>query len=272
MPRAFPRDGSVDAVALENAIRTGRYFYDNFGMPLRTGVYTDPDTDPAGTDTTVNVWDTGRHVFLYTNIGEATATLKPSLTTDGYPTFALEALLGQGFELNFGGILAGHPRNTLMGSEDAFFRALLAVDNASGIDLFFGFRRIEATAAALDTYTDIAGLRVLGDSSSAAAAISILTELNDDTAPTSVETTQTLADATDIELEVRVRENRYAEFRINGAETTVKVTGFRFDTGDVLCPVIHVLHTTDVFAEFKLKAVEGGPLNCRNASLLSAAA
>ena len=212
--------------------------------------------------------DTGRHKFSYSILGTQTI-VRPALTTDGGLDIGMDQTLADGVEINFGGYEEEHQRNITAGTHDAFFRCLLQVEDASGVDIFFGLRKAEAVQTALATFTDIAGFQFTGDSSSAGAPINIVYNLNDATDISTVSTTQSVADVTEIEFEVRIKKDRYVQFFINNAAPTVDHTSLQMDNGDVLLPVIYLLNTTDVGGEVKLLIVEAGPLSCRRTGALS---
>lgn len=261
--------GAVNPEHLALAILKGRYFYDDFIMDplcLKKGEL----TTPGGTDLQEQNFFTGRHWFEYTYVGDATDAFLPTLATDGgYNWVLTTATLDRGVEICFGGLKDKHPRNhtprTSTGlGEEWFVRALFNVDDASGADVVLAFRKAGAYAATLSEYGDIAGIRVLGDSSSALAALSVVTNLNNVAATdsyTSTALTQTLTDGSSVELEVWSKAGKQRYF-VNGVRVG-QAAEYTYDAGDSFAPVARLLQATDIAAQLKLLAVEGGPLNCR---------
>lgn len=247
-----------------------RYFLETFGQEPLAGKKGAVYVAPGGTSLQSQWIDTGRYRFEYTFLGDATDLFVPTLASEGGYNWAAIATntLDRGLEINFGGETQGHPRNFVASNEDWFFRVLLSLDDASGADIVVGFKKIGAAVATLTEVTDIAGLRIFGDSSSALAALSIVTNLNNGGTSDVVSTalTETLTDGQYIELEVR-SVGQKAKFYVNGVQRFPSSV-FTFDTGDYLAPVIRQLQTTDIHAEFKTFAAEGGPLDYRSRETL----
>lgn len=129
----------------------------------------------------------------------------------------------------------------VVGTDDSFYlRVRLDIGDVSDTtQCFVGFVKGGTVDGALiGSYTDFAGLNVnAGD-------IKIETRLNSGSA-SATDTTQNVADYTttgDVyDLEVRVNESGKVNFLINGAEPTVDVTNFTFDTGDTVNAIVTVL-------------------------------
>ncbi len=254
--------------------RSNRYCFESFmSEPVcyKKGAL----TTPAGTDLDDVIIDTGRYRFEYAFIGTHTDTLMPVIASEGgYNWVLATAVAGQGVEINFGGLKDGHPRNHVPSSENWFARILLITDDASGIDLFFGFKKNSAYVETLTEVTDLTGIRILGDSSSTTGAVTIITNANNagstDYTSTAVSGATPLEDATAIELEVRNVGGKAYHY-INGVYVDAGVS-FTYDTDDVHSPVCRLLQTTDIFAQAKTLAYEAGPLSERtDATLLSLA-
>jgi hypothetical protein len=269
--------GSVGPERLLLDFVKGRYCFENF-MQSPLSMSKAGGTEglvPTGTSLNEQIVNTGRHTFEYYFAGDVTDAFVPTLATEGGYNWLFTDVLDSGFELNFGGLLAGHPRNfqplSSDGSvgEDWFARILLITDDASGAHIVFGFRKVASPAATMSEYSDVFGVRILGASGSTDAAFSVITSATDFTA-TSLTGVTGLEDATAIELEVRAVGGK-GQLYINGAE----VTGFTqksFVAGHVFAPVLRGLQATDVWAQLKTLAYEAGPLACRQeGSLLSLA-
>jgi len=229
-------------------------------------------TEPTGTTLTENMLATGRYRFEYYPIGENTDVFIPTLATDGgYNWGGSSDVAGTGFEVNFGGLKDKHPRNFVPSSEDWFARVLLIMDDASGADIFFGFRKAAAPAETLSEYGDVVGLRILGTSDSSNGTFTIVTNLNNVastdsyTSTTPVPVVTPLEDATAIELEVR-SVGGVAQFFVNG----VRYGGvtYAFDSGDTMSNVLRMLQATDVAAQIKTLCYESGPLADRQPGTL----
>lgn len=129
----------------------------------------------------------------------------------------------------------------VVGTDDAFYvRVRLDIGDVSDTtQCAVGFvKGGTVDAALLGSYTDFAVLNVnAGD-------IKIETRLNSGTA-SATDTTQNIADygtTGDVyDLEVRVSDSGAVNFLINGAEPTVDVTNFTFDTGDTVNAIFTVL-------------------------------
>lgn len=266
---------SVGPENMVDSILRGRYLFETFTQePLvskKGAVY----VAPAGTSLQEQFLDTGRYRIEYTFLGDATDAFVPTLGTDGgYNWAALAtATVDRGAEICFGGTTVAHPRNFIASSEDWFFRVLLSIDDASGVDIVVGFKKVATPVLTLTEVTDIAGLRIFGDSSSGLAALSIVTNLNNGGTSDVVSTvidTGSLTDGQVIELEVQSI-GKKAQFFVNGVRRFPS-SPYTFDTSDVLAPVIRFLQTTDIAAEVKTFAVECGPYADRaKDSLLSLA-
>lgn len=231
---------------------------------------------PTGSTLTENIVDTGRYKFEFYFIAAQSDQLVPLLGTEGGYDWCLDAdTLGDGVEINFGGLTPGHPRNWVPSSYDnRFARILMIFDNSSGVDAFFGVKKVAAPVTTLTEITDVAGIRILGTSDSSDATFTIVTNLNNggSTDYTSTATSVTgLEDATAVELEIRTVNGR-AFYFVNGAPVT-GVTPYTFDSGDVVCPIARLLQATDLVTQVKTLCYEAGkyPEDRTPASLLSLA-
>jgi hypothetical protein len=259
----------VDPSRQSPTLRRQRFCHEEFMEEPHVYTATDDNGAPTGTTGNVNICDTGRYRFEYVILGAGQTIVRPVLATDGGYDWGMDQVATEGTEINFASLKQGHPRMFKVGTDPSFYaRFRFTMEDASGYDLYFGFRKNEAYQTAIATYTDLALIRVLGDSSSAAAAVSTVTNLNDATDVTTTTTTSTVADAADTELEVRVI-GRRAAFFFNGAG--IGQYNFDFDLTDWLIPVAFLLHTTDVGGQFKTFGFECGALADRPSGLLSAA-
>lgn len=266
-------NGEAGPEKLADSVRRGRYCLDTFMQEPVVWVK-GSTTEPAGTSLSEQAIFTGRHTFEYTFAGDATDAFFPTLASEGGYNWLFTNEVGRGVEIGFGGLKDGHPRNFTPSSEDWFARVLLIADDASGVDVFFGYRKVAANAATLTEYSDVAGIRVLGASGSTDATFTLITNLNnagstDYTSTTPSPTVTGLEDATAFELEVR-SVGGVAQWYVNGVEH--RGVSYTFDSGDIMMPVLRLLQMTDVFAQLKTLAFESGPLADRHdGTLLSIA-
>ncbi len=263
---------------LTDAIRRQRYFLDTFmDAPLCT-IYGSL-TEPTLTALEKNRLFTGRYNFEWSVVAvDHTAASQPTIGSEGGLNLVLSGsdVAGNGLEVNFGSSLAGHPRNctprvTGGGGEDWFVRVLLLIDDVSGCEIILGFRTTGAYVATLTEVLNHAGIRVLGDSSSALAAFSTTTNLanSSTTDYTSTALTNVLTDATLVELEVQSNAG-YVRYFVNGVQVGPTTDQFALDQR--VAPFLRALQQTDVAAEIKLLAAEGGPLDQRSEETLTALA
>lgn len=256
---------------LTPSLRNGRYCFEPFMVePLawkKGALY----VAPGGTSLQEQLFFTGRNTFEYAFLGDATDAFVPTLASEGgYNWVLTTATLDRGVEIGFGGTALAHPRNFIASSEDWFARILINVDDWSGVDIVFGFKTVAVPVLTLTEITDIVGLRVLGDSSSALAAFSAVTNLNNAGATdySSTALTGDITDGNTVELEAR-SVGAKAHLYVNGVRVGHGVS-YTFDSGDTLAPVARLLQTTDLAAEIKTLRYEAGPLEDRyDGTLLS---
>lgn len=264
---------AIDISKIELNLLKGRYFFESFMQDPVCFVKGATLTEPAGTSLQDQMFFTGRYWFEYAYAGDVTDAFVPVLASEGGYNWLFTNVLDSGVEINFGGLVAAHPRNCIPSQEDWFFRALIIADDASGLDAFVGFRKAAAYAATLTEYSDVIGVRVLGASGSTDASFFQITNLNNagatDYTATALVVTG-LEDATAVELEVQFVGGKGFVF-VNGVQASGAIS-FTADSGDSFAPVIRLLQATDVWAQAKTLCAEGGPLAYRrNATLLSLA-
>lgn len=254
---------------LSASVRQHRYCFETFMNEPFCSVK-GANAAPGGTSGTENLVNTGRYTFEYYFVGGASDGFYPLIGTAGGYDWKLDNdTVAEGVEINFGSLFTGHPRTYTSTSEDWFARLLFITDDASGLDLFFGGRKVAAYAQTLTEYSDLVGLRVLGDSSSTTGAITIVTNLNNAGATDYSSATATgatpLEDATAIELELRSIGGQGFLF-VNGAQVTGAT--YTFDSGDVFTPICRILHSTDLAGVTKTLAFECGLLADRDPNSL----
>ena len=254
---------SVGPEKLVKSFREARYGFEPFAQQPHPFTVTGGDGGaPTGTTGNQNAFNTGYNTFTWFVLGTQTI-VAPVFTTDGFYDFSLDQTLSDGWSLLVNGnntVTTGgnQPAHYTMGTDEAFVRLVFSAEDVSGVNLLVGFRKVEAFQADFNDYDELAGIQVLGDSSSAAAAINAVNILNN-AATNTDDTGDTLADATDVELLVKITGRTVTVF-IDGAEPTTTPDSFTFDDGEVVTPFVNFLQTTDVSGELKLKRLEWGLL------------
>lgn len=269
---------TVGPDALTASVRRGRYCFENFTQAPWAKTLAAGLTTVNASELVLNLIFTGRHNFEYNLLADNTDGVnEPVLGSEGgYDWTTTGTDLADGFEINFGGSVLAHPRNFTPSSENWFARILLSFDNASGADILFGFRKVATPVKTLTEITDVIGIRLLGDSSSTRAAITLLANLNNggtsdyvSTTPNPVSAfTELLLEDTDVspvELEVRCVA-RVAHLYINGVELAGYT--YTFDSGDRMCVILQARQTTDLFTQLKTLCYEAGPLEDRQSGTL----
>jgi hypothetical protein len=276
--RQYPNE-AVTPPSLSRSIKSDIYVFETFSQEPFCYVKQPAAgtiAAPTGSTLTENIVDTGRYKFEYYFIAAQSDQLVPLLGTEGGYDWCLDAdTLGDGVEINFGGLTVGHPRNWIPSTQDnRFARILLIFDNASGVDAFFGVKKVAAPVTTLTEITDVYGIRILGTSDSSDATFTVITNLNNSgsTDYTSTATSVTgLEDAVAVELEIRTVAGKGFLF-VNGAPV-LPHTGYTFDSGDTVCPIARLLQATDLVTQVKTLCYEAGkyPEDRTPASLISLA-
>jgi hypothetical protein len=273
-------DGAVGREKLSPALRKHKSWYEPFaaGPIAWDGEAATADGAPSATVLHVNRLWTGFHTFEYSPLATAADSdaviLAPVLGSEGAYEFGGDQTLGDGFELNFGGVKTTHPRVYLTGRESFYARLRLSIEDVSGLSMFFGFRggaTIQAVQAAVESYTDVFGITALGDSASAAAPVQISHCLTGDATDsvTAVATANTLADGTVYDFEVRA-EGLKARFFINNIELLNSPLSTALTTARYFTPIFRFTHVSQLGGQVKLWLADGGLLEDRPNGLLTA--
>ncbi len=281
----------VGPEAITPSRRKHRYWYEPFavGPICWDGEAVLGAGNPGATILRVNRVFTGFHTFEFSPLAAAADSdaviISPVLGSEGGYDWGGDQVLGDGFEVNFGGVKPTHPRVLLSGTDEGYFRIRLSVEDVSGLNLFVGFRggaTIQAVQAALESYTDVFGIQALGDSASAAAPVNLLHCLTGDAtdAVTSVATASTIADATVYEFEVRIGGQAGGpafgsaggltpRFLLNGVELLGSAAIANVLTARYWTPILRFTHVSDVGGQVKTWAAEGGLMDDRPEGLLA---
>lgn len=263
------RELGVGPERLSKSLVRRNYFLDDFmetPLAFQKSAAGAAHAAPAGSALAEHLLFTGKHTFEYFNITDQASggVFIPTLASDGGYDFNLGADdLGDGTELLFGGLKEGHPRNARPSLDDYFVRILVNVADVSGIDLIFGYRKVGAYGNVASDYSDLVGIRCLGNSDSAEATFSLVTLAGNAGATNFTSTTinfgagtaVTVDDATHFELEMRWIAGK-ARFYIDGNE--YPFVQYSHTTDYVWAPFARFLQATDISGIIKVLAVEGG--------------
>lgn len=130
-------------------------------------------------------------------------------------------------------------RPLVIGDDPAFyFKLIMEIALADGTDeCHVGFRRAEAPNATIDNYLDMAALCI--EAATSPALLHIETILNGG-GTTTTDTTDTLADATEVEFTILVSAAGVVTYLIDGAAPSA-TAAFTFDDGDPVIPFLDYL-------------------------------
>lgn len=207
-----------------------------------------------------HIYTPGGNVFGCANLG--TQTIAPAIVAAGLDIGG-DATDDEGYEI-FTHFAGASGRPFVVGSDPAFyFQAKINIADISGTDtLLVGFRRAEVNNATLASYADYIGVGV--NTSANPGALKLIGEVNAG-APTDfpVDTTQTLADATDLTVRVNVSAAGAVTFKIlvgsAGQLAAPTVTAAAtLDDGDPVIPFIHFLNSSDLAGAVVIKSWEAG--------------
>lgn len=205
----------------------------------------------SGTAQTANALLFPENGFEYAAIGTQTITA-PQITATGLD-IGMDQTNNDGVEITQG-ILARARRAFTIATSQAFFvRLKFKIEDVTGSDqVGVGFRKTQAYAAAIATYTDKAFIgSVSGD-------IKLNTLLNN-AGGVITDTTNDWADGETHTLQVNVSAAGVVTYLIDGAAPTV-TAAFTFDSGDVVVPFIWFIHDSDVAGAVELIEYECGSL------------
>lgn len=205
----------------------------------------------SGVAQTPNIMLFPETALEYAPIGTQTI-LAPVVTATGLD-IGMDQTNNDGVEITQG-ILAHARRAFTIGTSAAFFvRLKFKIEDVSGSDqVGVGFRKTQAYAAAIATYTDKAFIgSVSGD-------IKLNTLLNN-AGGVVTDTTNDWADGETHTLQVNVSAAGVVTYLIDGVAPTV-TAAFTFDNADVVVPFIWFIHDSDVAGVVELIEYESGYL------------
>ena len=200
----------------------------------------------AGADAETDVMIDSFNTFEYFNIVGNT-NLGPKLDGSFGLNLAANAVSTHGVEYNTG-VTAENPFGFTIDTSGAttpafFVKANFKVATIGGVNpLLIGFRKLQANAAALATYTDFSSIGVVGT----AGHFQTETNLSSGGIITT-DTTQIGANATEFEVAVYVDQYGNVTYEINGSAPTV-VVPYQFANGLVVIPFIRVVQSSTTTA------------------------
>lgn len=166
----------------------------------------------------------------------------------------------EGYEV-FSHFLGATGRPFIVGKDPAFYmKCKFIVDDVSGIDtLLCGFRRAAVIQGAFASIADYAAIG--WNTGANPAAIKVLTGLNGTDAVT--DTTQTIADARSLTVEVKVSAGGVVTFRHDAAvegrlAAPTAVGALTFDNGDPVIPFFHFLNAAGFGIAVTISSWEAG--------------
>lgn len=218
---------------------------------------------PSGTTGAVNLCDFPRTNFEYVVLGAGQTILAPVLGTDGLDISG-DQTATEGFEFTVGNTSRSRAA-AVIGTNIMRFIMRFKIADASGCSTFFlGFRKVQAYAPALATYTDFAGFNL------AAGTLNVATQ----TATGGVVSTTsgvTVADGDWVQVQVDVGKSGQCQFRAYASAVKPtftdmsKVTNalnvaYTFTTGLTTIPDIFMLQGADLSGTLNLDYMEAGNL------------
>lgn len=228
--------GGIGDVKGEQTVQPG--FTENFDYGASKGLAI-LQADGTAYDATADVhnvmqFGSGNKIMCVPIVGQ---TIPPAMSATGL-NIAGDVTDNDGFMLYSNNFLAtGRP--FIIGLDPAFYFALtFTLANVDGTDeCHVGFRRAETTNATIDNYLDMAALCI--EAATSPALIHIETILNNG-GTTTVDTTDTLADATSTVWRINVSAAGVVTFLIDGVAPTA-TSAFTFDDGDPVIPFLDFL-------------------------------
>lgn len=180
-----------------------------------------------------NVLMVGKDMFEYHILGAGQTIVSPVQVANGL-NIGLDQADNEGLEITQG-ILAGSKHAYTIGTSEAFYlRVVVNIAVVAGTDDFgVGFRLAEAYQANVDDYNDFCMLNAIE------GAINIESDLGD-SGTTTTDTTDTIGNATDLELEIRVDHAGAVTYLIDGAPPTV-TAALTITSGIVVVPFLYML-------------------------------
>ncbi|MDP2652187.1 MAG: hypothetical protein Q8O94_03555 [bacterium] len=188
-------------------------------------------------------------------LGAGQTIIKPVMEAEGLLVSG-DLTATEGYEYNFGAARVNSRHAFTIGTDAAFFfECEFTVADVSGANPYMiGFRKSEANNASVEAYTDYA---LIGLSQPVnEGTVIIKTELNGG-GTTNTNTTDAWADAATHTLAVLVSAAGVVTYTIDGVAPTA-TAAYTFDNGDVVCPLIVLLHGAAAPGEVHLNSMKIG--------------
>lgn len=265
-----------------------KYRYTEFQGPALGMVFADvsatPDLIASGSPATVGagdintLWSGGYGWQYFVNADFAGAVPQVIHNATGL-AFSVDATNNDGIE--FAPILAetialaagvhdgsiAAPARTVNGftarSEDMFVRVQLTLEDVSALDFVsLGFRLSQLPQTTLAGYTDYYVVNINN------GALETRSKRNNGTESVTL-STETVADAGTLTVEVRVNRSGVAQALVRGALIASGQAGFTFDSGDLLIPFLLIQADSGDGGAVELSLWESGTFDQRNLQSLS---
>ena len=217
--------------------------------------------DHGGVDTksSIHLYSDGLKLF-HQNIGTQTAGVNPVATSAGV-NYSMDAANDEGNQWaladpNARGIWSGPGIQKYVVGSDAFFAKLtFTITDVSGTDdCAFGFRKVEAFQAAIDSYDEMACLNAIsGDIKSETVINNASTVTTDLTAPSSGD----WADGAVHSFKIKVAADGAVTYELDGTAPTGAVA-YSFDAAEVVTPFMYILQNGTDSAGVILHSLEHG--------------
>jgi hypothetical protein len=184
----------------------------------------------------------------------AQTIIKPVMTASGL-LISGDLTVAEGFEYNFGAARTNSRHAFTIGTSAAFFfECQFTVADVSSADPYMiGFRRSAANNASVEAYSDYSLIGL--DQTVNEGTVIIKTELNSG-GTTNTNTTDVFTDGQTHTFRVLVSAAGVVTYLIDGVAPTI-TAAFTFDNGDIICPLISVLHR-DVGSTVNLNSLKIG--------------
>ena len=210
---------------------------------------------PQGVITAINLMHLQKGVAMEQFLISAQTIIAPRMTTSGL-LISLDTEIAKGVEYNFGAARENCVPSFIIGTAAAFFfevDLLIGKIDTAGPYLI-GFRKVQANQQAFLAYTDYATIGM--SNSSSTTNISTLSAVN---GSGSVTITNKLwgGDGASNLLRVSVSGSGIVTYTING-EVPSGAGAVTFDTGDIITPFIHLLHSSNAAEGIFLKSMKFG--------------
>jgi len=196
---------------------------------------------PTGGNLDVNLMHLQKGVAMEQFLIQSHLILAPRMNIVGLQV-SLDMDVGKGVEYNFGADRDnGFPNFTIGTSPAFFFEVGMLIDNlAEANPYLIGFRKVQGNKPTFTDYTDYA---TIGMSKSLGSLTNVSTRIAlNGTAQDAISGTLWGDQSAFKLLRVLVSGSGAVTYTFNGAAPLPPIATVTFDTGDIVCPFIHLLH------------------------------